>query len=43
MRKIVGSPHDLENDPNVARLRTTMKNRLKTPVDEKLFKAKKDS
>jgi hypothetical protein len=42
MRKIMQYAHDLERDPNLARLRTTMKNRLETRVDEKMFRAKKD-
>jgi hypothetical protein len=43
MRKIVQYSHDVEKDPNLARLHSTMKNQLKIPVDEKMFRAKKDS
>jgi hypothetical protein len=41
MRKIVQYAHDLEKVPNVARLRTTMKSRLETLVDEKILRAKR--
>jgi hypothetical protein len=43
MRKITQYARDLERDPKLARLPIMMEKALKTLVDQKMFKAKKDS
>jgi hypothetical protein len=42
MRKITQYARDFEKDPKLTRLSTMMKKALKTLVDQKMFKAKKD-
>jgi hypothetical protein len=43
MRRIVAFAHDIDKEPNSARMRRTMKNVLRTLTDRKVLKAKKDS
>jgi hypothetical protein len=43
IRKIVQYTHDPEKNPNLARLHRTMRNWLKAPVEEKIFRTKNDS
>jgi hypothetical protein len=43
MKRIVRHARDSEMDPTRARLRPMMKKAIKTPVDQHIFKATKDS
>jgi hypothetical protein len=43
MRKIVAFAHDIEKEPNLVRIRRTMKNILRMLTDQKILKANKDS